>query len=323
MLKIAHHADGTQHQRHMAGRKKQKLDPKDEAYRLQHRLAITQTSWDLRSIMSPIEDQGQAGTCTAHMRAGLIEANEHANGAKLAAAVTVPTVSVGTVTVATDGTASFNVAVHPAAKPTPTPTPSPTPTHKLIRDCRLLAYYATETLEGTQGTDSGASIRDAVKSAAVYGCADESMYPYSDTLVTTKPPQNVWDAGLLHKISSYHAIADGDLQTIKSVLVSGFPVGFGFEVYSYFMTQQMASQGLLGKPAKTETLEGGHAVVIVGFDDHKAMPDGTTGAVLVRNSWSAQWGLSGYFWMSYAYLTDTALCSDFWVVQSMPLYSTT
>jgi fibronectin type 3 domain-containing protein len=45
---------------------------------------------------------------------------------------------------------------------------------------------------------------------------------------------------------------------------------------------------------------GGHAVVIVGYDDTKS-------AFKVRNSWSTFWGQSGYCWIGYTTLsTDTA-----------------
>ncbi|NDB35608.1 MAG: DUF1036 domain-containing protein [Flavobacteriia bacterium] len=43
------------------------------------------------------------------------------------------------------------------------------------------------------------------------------------------------------------------------------------------------------------TLDGGHAMVILGYDDYKA-----GGAFLVLNSWGSDWGNKGYFWIKYS-----------------------
>ena len=60
---------------------------------------------------------------------------------------------------------------------------------------------------------------------------------------------------------------------------------------------------------------------LVGYDDNMVNPFDKTkkGAFLVRNSWSQSWGIAGYFWMSYDYVGDTSLCSDFWTVVSAPI----
>jgi C1A family cysteine protease len=185
---------------------------------------------------------------------------------------------------------------------------------------RLFHYYATRKIEGTTNEDSGATIRDAIKAGVSYGVANENMWPYDIAKYRTNPPSAVWADASKHKVTSYHSIADGDLASIKSAIAQGNPVGFGFQVYDYFLTSDMASKGKLCLPKANESLHGGHAVTAVGYDDLVSMPDGSVGAMLIRNSWGSDWGIGGgYFWLSYNYVANTRLCSDFWVVLSSPL----
>ena len=175
---------------------------------------------------------------------------------------------------------------------------------------RLFQYYVTRTIMGTVNEDSGAYIRDTIKAAAQYGSVWESKWKYDVSRFTENPPQKVWDLATTHKIASYHRIDDGDLETMKQTLASGYLIGFGFTVYENFLTQRMATEGMLRYSEVNGPIYGGHAVVLVGYDDSKRM-------FKVRNSWGKEWGLDGYFWMDYDYVVDPNLSNDFWVITSV------
>jgi len=319
MIQTLFRSDGSQAQVHLGGWKRQYADPRDEPYRLKLNgsfLGALPSVVDRRAFCSPIEDQGSLGSCTAQMLAALIEANEYRQNTKLAQmgglfGAATANVAISDIAVASDGTITFKTTVKPPVA-TPAPSPAPVPTVKLVNSSRLFTYYATRRILGTVNYDSGATIRETIKSAVAYGVVNEVMWPYVIPNYKTNPPSTVWTTAAQKKVSSYHAILDGDLETMKSVLYSGYLIGFGFRVYEYMLSLDMAQKGILSRPSRAESEVGGHAVALVGYDDAKRM-------FLVRNSWGTGWGLSGYYWMAYDYVGDPSLASDFWVVKSTPL----
>lgn len=74
-------------------------------------------------------------------------------------------------------------------------------------------------------------------------------------------------------------------------------------------------------PCPNEQAEWGHAILAVGYDDKKVVENtrcGTKsrGAILIRNSWGAEWGEDGYGWVPYDYVLK-GLALDFWSLFSM------
>ena len=239
------------------------------------------------------------------MLSAMVETNELRQATQVTSAA--PNVTISNVTSTSGGVISYLTTITPAVAP-----PAPAPAKKLVHASRLFEYYATRKIEGTINEDSGATIRDTIKAAVQYGVVDESLWPYDIKKFAVNPPVNVWTVAASHKVTSYHAISDGDTETMKSALVGGYLVGFGFQVYSYFLSREMSTKAFLNRPGSNETIEGGHAICLVGYSDSKK-------AFLVRNSWSTAWGLAGYFWMAYDYVADSRLSSDFWVINSRPI----
>jgi C1A family cysteine protease len=171
---------------------------------------------------------------------------------------------------------------------------------------RLFIYYNERLLENSVSVDSGAQIRDGIKTLVKQGVCSEKSWPYIISKFTVKPPKSCYKEALDHQVIDYQRLST--LDEMRSCLADGFPFVFGFTVYESFESQKVAQTGIMSMPSKNERAIGGHAVCAVGYDDAKKM-------LLVRNSWGSGWGMDGYFVMPYGYLTNRNLSDDFWTLR--------
>jgi C1A family cysteine protease len=178
---------------------------------------------------------------------------------------------------------------------------------QFINPSRLFVYYNERVIEGSVLSDSGAMLRDGIKTIAAQGVCPESLWPYQIDKFAAKPPANCYTAAAQHKAVQYLSVAQ-DLVQMKSCLASGFPFVFGFTVYESFESQEVAKTGKIPMPAPGESILGGHAVAAVGYSD-------ASQRFLARNSWGAGWGINGYFTIPYAYLLDSNLADDYWTIR--------
>jgi C1A family cysteine protease len=174
---------------------------------------------------------------------------------------------------------------------------------------RLFIYYNERAIEGTVDTDSGAMIRDGIKSLNKLGVCDEGTWPYDIPQFTQKPPTTAYKQAKQHQATLYRRVIP-NLHQMQGCLASGYPFVFGFSVYESFMSDEVARTGEVPLPPRSEKLIGGHAVVAVGYDD-------SIQRFIVRNSWGPGWGMKGYCTMPYGYLTDPGLARDFWAIYAV------
>jgi C1A family cysteine protease len=180
--------------------------------------------------------------------------------------------------------------------------------NEFINLSRLFVYYNERSIEGTINQDAGAQISDGVKTLQDLGICMESAWPYKTYRFKVKPSAKAFADAAARKIITYARVSrDNGMVDVKQVLASGYPVVFGFTVYDGFESEKVAKTGVLNMPAKTEQVVGGHAVMMVGYDD-------ATQRVIVRNSWGPDWGQKGYFTMPYEYVTDRNLSNDYWSI---------
>ena len=171
---------------------------------------------------------------------------------------------------------------------------------------RLFIYYNERVIEHTVNSDSGAMLRDGIKTLAKQGVCSEIKWPYRIARFTARPTPSCYTDAANHQILTYHRLST--LNEMRACLADGFPFVFGFTVYESFESDPVAHSGAVPMPQPGEHVLGGHAVMAVGYDD--------AGQVFtVRNSWGAKWGQKGYFTMPYDYLANGSLASDFWTVR--------
>ena len=171
---------------------------------------------------------------------------------------------------------------------------------------RLFIYYYERAIEGTVDQDSGAMIRDGIKSVAKQGAPHERLWPYVIAKFRQKPPAAAARDAAQHQALLYQRIPR-TIDQFRGCLAQGYPFVFGFTVYESFEDRTVARTGDVPMPRPVESVLGGHAVLAVGYDDGRER-------FVIRNSWGTAWGRAGYFTMPYAYLLDPDLSDDFWTI---------
>lgn len=182
---------------------------------------------------------------------------------------------------------------------------------------RLFIYYNERVMEGSVTQDAGAEIRDGIKSINSLGVCSEIDWPYVTSKFAVKPPAKAFTDALKAKSLKYAAV-NQDQADMQSCLASGYPFSFGFTVYDSFMSDQVAANGIVPMPGPDESVQGGHAVVAVGYNAGKTTVNGVPPQCWIgRNSWGPFWGKKGYFFMPFAYLINPNLASDYWQISVM------
>ena len=122
------------------------------------------------------------------------------------------------------------------------------------------------------------------------GTVDASCFPYAGQDSSCTPCGS-------YQSDIYTGAAHGDVtQTVdalKQGLVTYGPIAVSMEVFDDF---NYYTSGVYSYAYGND--EGAHAVLLVGYDDGGSY-------FLVKNSWSAAWGMNGYFEIAYSEVTGS------------------
>ena len=176
---------------------------------------------------------------------------------------------------------------------------------------RLFVYKTTRNLLGWTG-DTGAYLRTAIQAIATFGMPPEVYYPYKIQHFEYEPSAFLYSFAANYKALRYtrldpHGLAPKKvLNNVRWALSAGFPAVFGFSVYS-----SLGNGANIPFPGPHDSLQGGHAVLAIGYDDDYQCPNASKGALFIRNSWGSDWGEDGYGYLPYDYI-HYGLANDFW-----------
>jgi hypothetical protein len=146
------------------------------------------------------------------------------------------------------------------------------------------------------------------------GVPDETYWPWSQNSLTINRRPSFEASMRAHPRmgGSYWRILDhGERRSeaIKSSITHGYPVAFGTNVYQDFAENGGSDVIPMPRIGKTNTLLGGHAMLIVGYRE-----DEQHGLLFeTRNSWGHWWRGDGYAWLTAEYI-ESPFSRDFQVV---------
>lgn len=152
-------------------------------------------------------------------------------------------------------------------------------------------YNGARYIEGTLLFDVGCYPRNAAKWLKDKGGLLERYWPYDPyKLDTTAPPSRLEKYAKQYPIISYYRCVDG-VDGLCSAISDGFCVSIGtpwFEKWFY-----PGPDGRLPDVNITDSIAGGHATVLYGYDR-------VQGYFYGINSWGVEWGNQGKFMMPFS-----------------------
>lgn len=171
--------------------------------------------------------------------------------------------------------------------------------------------------EGKNHCSDGLVTTASARYLSTFGVCEEADYPYEDKNTVNSHCLQVPDQAIqgraIYGISDY-ALIDNlgffgpsirNVEYLERLLCRGFNIVFGTHVawgrnadannvYDVILDE-------FGNPLRSN---GGHAMLIVGYD--RTDDNGQLPYFIIKNSWDTTFGVSGYMYLSYDYITTYA-----------------
>lgn len=167
---------------------------------------------------------------------------------------------------------------------------------KFVELSSLFVYYNSRLIEG-EGLvteDTGAYIRNGLKSLQKYGVCSEKLWPYNIEKFDDRPTRECYEDALSRTIGSYQLLQTNT--DVLQVLNSKKPVVIGMQIYDSFHDVNKMNS-VIQMPKENEKSLGGHAMCLVGYSLKYQQ-------FLAKNSYGTDWGNQGYCWIPFDYLSQ-------------------
>ncbi len=175
---------------------------------------------------------------------------------------------------------------------------------------RLFIYYNERSAERQPRCNVPCSLRDGHRAVEMFGACPEPQWRYVIDNFSVRAPKRCYSEGLNHRVATYLRVPR-ELRHMKACLSQARPFTLGMSVYSSFESSGVKRSGIAPMPKPGEQVVGGHAVMVVGYDERQA-------CFIVRNSWGTRWGQAGYFLLPYAYvMSEKEYAWDFWTITEL------
>lgn len=233
---------------------------------------------DMRSLMSPVADQGEFGSCTAF---AMIKGFKEYMQLK---------------------------AIRDRKGD---------PEREFVPLSPAFLWFNERAYTGEQHVDTGANMFLGMNMLTTYGAPPEASYPYPTVaqqkdpwfrgyFLPATPSAQVYAKAAEAKGGTIQQVTK--LSEVKASLDRGYPVTFGFLVFDSI--RKAGNGGMLPIPnLQEEECLGGHATLAVGYDDARQV-------LILRNSWGPEWGDEGYFYMPYKFFDmELGLVADGWTMR--------
>ena len=196
---------------------------------------------------------------------------------------------------------------------------------EFLLDCKIdlseqFLYWACKQLDGIPDV-AGTYVNTAMTALGVKGICEADIWKYYPEDIPGNegqdpPPPNSEANAVKYIMENNRTVAHYKVEHYKRVLagtdqVQGMPVVVAVLVFnSWFISPNTNLTGKITMPLPGEMPVGGHAMLVVGYQDDITVPGG--GYFIVRNSWGKEWAeespvAAGHAMIPYAYFEKYAM----------------